>query len=123
MHRRLADARSLTRSGRRRRRRRPEPSSLARRGARLMPVVYGSQRPGHQVAWGSVRQFLVSAETGATAVSVIPSEWQLGYGPAPHQHEHEEVFLFLAGAGEGGVGDELMPALAQADLVRQTVCL
>ena len=71
-----------------------------------MPVVYGAERPGHRVALGSVRQFLVSAQTGATAVSVIPSEWQPGYGPGPHQHEHEEVFLFLEGTGEGGVGEE-----------------
>jgi mannose-6-phosphate isomerase-like protein (cupin superfamily) len=71
-----------------------------------MPVVYGSERPGHQVEPGAIRQFLVSAATGASAVSVIPSEWQPGYGPGPHQHDHEEVFLFLEGTGEGGVGDE-----------------
>jgi mannose-6-phosphate isomerase-like protein (cupin superfamily) len=72
-----------------------------------MPVVYGESRPRYHTAPGSVRQFLVSASTGATAVSIIPSEWQPGAGPTtPHRHAHEEVFVFLAGTGEGEVGDE-----------------
>jgi mannose-6-phosphate isomerase-like protein (cupin superfamily) len=72
-----------------------------------MPVVYGESRPGHRTGPGSIRQFLVSAATGSSAVSIVPSEWQPGYGPVePHQHDHEEVFVFLEGTGEGEVGDE-----------------
>ncbi|MGH2355145.1 MAG: cupin domain-containing protein [Chloroflexota bacterium] len=72
-----------------------------------MPIIYGETRPGHRTAPGSIRQFLVNAETGATAVSVVPSEWQPGCGPTtPHQHAHEEVFVFLEGTGEGEVGGQ-----------------
>ena len=49
---------------------------------------------------------MVSGRTGATSLSVVPAEWQPGFGPLPHQHPYEEVFLFLAGTGEGEVDGE-----------------
>ena len=71
-----------------------------------MPVVRGEDCPIHQHAPGIRRQFLVNGRTGATALSVVPAEWQPGFGPLPHQHGYEEVFLFLAGTGEGEVDGE-----------------
>ena len=71
-----------------------------------MPVVRGEDCPIHQVAPGMKRQFIVNEGTGATSLSVAPSEWQPGYGPLPHRHPHEEVFLFLEGTGEGEIDGE-----------------
>ena len=71
-----------------------------------MPVVQGEDCPIQQWAPGIRRQFIVSGRTGATSLSVAPSEWQPSFGPLRHQHPYEEVFLFLEGTGEGEVDGE-----------------
>jgi mannose-6-phosphate isomerase-like protein (cupin superfamily) len=69
-------------------------------------VVYGDEQPICQRGPGNLRQYLVSRATGATAVSVVTSEWQPGFQARPHQHADEEVMLFLDGTAEGEVDGE-----------------